>query len=567
MELELYTGPVKHPETFTKVEIGEPTTLDPARAYDTRSWEIIFNTYETLVNYSLSRQAFTPRLAATIPSIENGLIRDDGRTYIFPIRRGVFFHDGSALTPEDVTYSLRRLLLTDAPRGPSWLLLEPLLGVHTFPRRQGVPEVDIDALLHATQVEGDTVVFRLRRPFAPFLSILSTPVTSILNKRWAVEHGAWPDTAESARDFCGREEADSALATQCNGTGPFRFVRWEREHVVELERFPGYWRAPATLKRVRILRENDWQGRKALLGAGEADMVQTDRLHVPEIEGQPGSRIYDDLTILVCDGIGFNFNINVEENPVVGSGRLDGHGIPGNFFSDLHVRRGFNYAFDWERLIRDTYHGKGRQMLGPIPEGLFGFDPDQPRYSYDPQAAVAELKQAFDGQLWERGFHMIAHYNAGNLLRRDAPVILQENLKRLNPRFSLEVQAIEFPAYLKALREHKLSLFTTGWLVDYPDPHDFVYPLLSAHGQYGDARQYEDPEIEGLIADGLASTDPSWRLRIYSRLQRLAYERAVDIYTVQPVGLGVLRSWVQGWEHDLITGPQAVTTFYLLKKA
>ena len=111
-------APVKNPDTFVKLTAGDPESLDPAYAYDTASEEIIYpNVYETLIGYDgsvLSR--YRPVLSSAVPSLANGLISKDGLTYTFPIRKGVKFHEGGEVTPEDVRYSILRFCLMDLAR-------------------------------------------------------------------------------------------------------------------------------------------------------------------------------------------------------------------------------------------------------------------------------------------------------------------------------------------------------------------------------------------------------------------------------------------------------------------
>ncbi|MGB9615440.1 MAG: ABC transporter substrate-binding protein, partial [Fervidobacterium sp.] len=91
------------PTVYVEATIGEPDTLDPHLAYDTASGEVLFNVYENLIAYKgRSVSEFEPRLATEVPTVKNGLIKDGGKTYVFPIRKGVKFHNGNPLTPEDV---------------------------------------------------------------------------------------------------------------------------------------------------------------------------------------------------------------------------------------------------------------------------------------------------------------------------------------------------------------------------------------------------------------------------------------------------------------------------------
>src|SRR5688572_86648 len=95
--------PVRSPETFTNLEIGEVGSLDPAFPYDGSSQSVIQNAYETLIAFKgSSLSELEPRIAERVPTIANKLISADGKTYRFPIRKGIKFHDGSEVTPEDV---------------------------------------------------------------------------------------------------------------------------------------------------------------------------------------------------------------------------------------------------------------------------------------------------------------------------------------------------------------------------------------------------------------------------------------------------------------------------------
>jgi ABC-type transport system substrate-binding protein len=77
----------------------EPATLDPAEVEPGEGGEsIIFHVYERLLTVGAGSSDLVPQLATEVPSLENGLISEDGLTYTFPLREGVTFHDGSPFT-------------------------------------------------------------------------------------------------------------------------------------------------------------------------------------------------------------------------------------------------------------------------------------------------------------------------------------------------------------------------------------------------------------------------------------------------------------------------------------
>jgi len=107
------------PTTFVVLEFGGVDTLDTALAYDSASGEVLQNVYDTLVTYNREKKAeLVPMLATEIPTEKNGGISADGLTYVFKIRKGVKFHTGEELTPEDVAFTFQRGLLQGGSNSP-----------------------------------------------------------------------------------------------------------------------------------------------------------------------------------------------------------------------------------------------------------------------------------------------------------------------------------------------------------------------------------------------------------------------------------------------------------------
>ncbi len=113
----------KDPNTFVELTIGNVDTLDPALAYDTASGGIIMQVYDNLLMYKRdSITELVPQLATEVPSLKNGDISADGKTYTFKIRTGVKFHNGDAMTPDDVAFTFQRGILSGGSISPQWLL-------------------------------------------------------------------------------------------------------------------------------------------------------------------------------------------------------------------------------------------------------------------------------------------------------------------------------------------------------------------------------------------------------------------------------------------------------------
>lgn len=560
----------KNPDTFTYLTIADADTLDPDWAYDTASSLVILNIYEPLFQFDrTSTEKLLPLIAEKVPSKENGLISPDGRTYTIPIRKGVKFHDGSELSAEDARWSLLRFLLVDRAAGPSSLLLEPLVG---YPSTRGD---DGKILAHvwndvnrAVSVKGDDLILRLPRPYAPLLSILAT-WAPILPKRWAARNGDWDGSEASWHKFNDPSKEASPFFVKANGTGPFKLERWDRRNKeFVLVRNESYWRPPAKLAAVVIKSVNEFGTRKLMLQAGDADTIYADRPLISQLQNLPGIKIIDDQPTLEMNPVVFfTYRINSIANSFVGSGRLDGAGIPLDFFTDKDVRKGFAYAFDYKGFIADAMRGKGTQATGAIPQSLLGHDPDGHTYHLDLKKAEEHFKKAWGGQVWDKGFRFTIAFNSGNYSRQVVCQILKHNIEGLNPKFKVDVRAVEWPTFLDAYKSSKLPIFVMGWNADYPDPHNFAFPLLHSRGDYPATQKFKDPEFDRLVDTANAETDPAKRRKLYARLQELEFEEVPHLVIVDAVRYRTQRDWVKGWYNNPIFPDSPYGSyFYTLSK-
>jgi peptide/nickel transport system substrate-binding protein len=555
---------VKNTDTFVTLRAGDIQSLDPATAYDTGSEEIIYpNVYETLIGYDGSvLSSYVPRLATQVPSLANGLISKDGLTYTFPIRKGVKFHDGATMTPEDVRYSMLRFMLQDPDGGPAWLLLSPLVGKEST-RDKGKIVVNFEDAAKAVTVQGDTVVFHLKRPYGAFLSIIAA-WSFVMPKAWAAKNGDWDGGASTWQKYNNPKVEDRNAFDHMNGTGPFKLQQWDRQgKQVTLVRNDAYWRGPARLARVVIRTVSEFTTRRLQLQQGDADLIQVERPQQSQVQGMPGVTVRDDLPQLVIQVLQFNLKIDATGNPDIGSGKLDGNGIPPDFFSDVHVRKAFAYAFDYQTFIRDGYRSKAIQPNGPIIQGLLGFDSSLPKYAFDKNKAIAEFKEAWGGKLWDTGFKFTTTFNTGNTVREVGARLIKDVVESLNPKFKIDIRNLQWSSFLQATNQHKGTLYALGWAVDYPDPDDFAQPFLSSKGDYPQRNSYNNPEADKLVQEGAATTDPAKRKEIYKKLSQIAYNDVPGIYAAQPTAFKVMRSWVHGWYWNTVYGGE---DYYPLSK-
>jgi len=245
-------------------------------------------------------------------------------------------------------------------------------------------------------------------------------------------------------------------------------------------------------------------------------------------------------------------------NPYLGSNKLDGNGAPATFFDDIHIRRGFSYAFDWQTVVDEIYQGEAVQSKVLSLVGMPGYDPDAPFYTMDLEKAAEEFKLADvdkDGipagedpdDVWEMGFRLQMAYNTGNTTRQIYAEIMQANLATINEKFTVEVLGLPWPAYLAAQRAHKIPIMTAGWQEDIHDAHNWYQPYTT--GTYGNRQNLPDDlkaQFKALLDEGVALVDPAARHEVYKGFNQLYFDQAVGIPVVLATSHGYEQKWIEG---------------------
>ena len=191
--------------------------------------------------------------------------------------------------------------------------------------------------------------------------------------------------------------------------------------------------------------------------------------------------------------------------------------------------------------------GKAPRACGPVPPGLASYEKSAPCYNFDLKKAEEYFKKAYNGKVWENGFTFTLTYNTGSQMRQTACEILKRNIESLNPKFNIELRGVPWASFLEKTQASKMPLWARGWIADYPDEHNFVFPFLHSKGRYAVAQSFKDPALDALIDEAVRSTDPARRIKLYRRIQDLSYNAAAQIYTIHSPGVWVYRKEVKGF--------------------
>ncbi|WP_245587610.1 ABC transporter substrate-binding protein [Calidithermus chliarophilus] len=496
-------------------------TLDPGETYDTSSGQVVENIYETLLTYKGKSVAELQPLLATSWSASS-----DGRTYTFTLRKGVKFHSGNTFTCADAEYSLRRNLVTNNHSSGNWFLSESLLGTASNAKDDSSITWAKIAAAVSCNANGQ-LVLKLPKADPALLVKLAFAGNSVVDKKHAVSIGEWDGTEATWKDWVDRELTESALSQKPSGTGAYRLVRRDANTTV-LQAFDGYWGGKPKLQNVIIQIVKEQATRLEALKKGDADVVETGpRPVLEQLKGVAGLKVIDGLPNVSAAVIAMNQNI--KDPAVLGSGKLDGRGIPANFFSDVNVRKGFAYSFDYARYIKEVQQGKGLQRTMAMPDTYFGYDAKLKKYTYDPKQAEAAFKKAFGGQLWSRGFVLKARYRAGSAASQTAMEILKTNIEKLNPKFKVELEPKTWSDFLKDSQEGKEAMILVSWAPDYADPDNFLYTFYASDGYYSPLMGLKDAQMDRLLEQARTTTDRAKRAALYSQVGKRAYDLAPSI--------------------------------------
>jgi len=402
----------------------------------------------------------------------------DGLTWTFHLRKGVRFHHGREVTSEDVVYSLTRLLDPEVRSGAADLFAG-IRGARDF--RSG----------RATEVSGlkaldrYTVQATLQEAAVPFVSLLAVGHAKIVPR----------ERVEQLRDAFGSHPV---------GTGPFRFVRWERGREIVLEANPEYFEGPPKLSRVvyRVFPGEQFGAMYEAFRRGELEDSPIPTEDYRRIVSE-NDRLYVKRPMISVRFYGFN----TRTGPLV----------------DRRVRRAIIHAIDRRAIVEEIFLGRYIPARGILAPGTLGFNPTLQGYPFDPDRARELLAEA--GYPKGRGLPPLQIWSAAKL---DRVLLEHERIKQYLAAVGVPVEIhyqTDWPAFSKLLNDGQLPVFLYAWFADVPDPDNFLYKLFysrSPRNFFG----YANPAVDDLLLRARREGDMARRVELYRRAEELILEDA-----------------------------------------
>jgi len=209
--------------------------------------------------------------------------------------------------------------------------------------------------------------------------------------------------------------------------------------------------------------------------------------------------------------------------------------------------------------------GEAVQVGIPLPPA--GYEPyynGSPalKYANNPAQAAAEWQLAWGGQVWANGMRFSTVYNEANVPRQVAAEMIKAEVEAINPKFHVDVVSVAWNAYGAVWHggpEGRATgpIYIVGWLVDYPDPDDWVVPFLEpTAGTFSYPQHLDmDPfaaEISNLITWGAYNATVAGRNANYQRLWQIYHDQAISLPLENAFGRRVAHDWIHGWYYNPI---------------
>jgi len=452
----------------------EPPTLASYISTSGPIGQVTTKVYEGLLEYDFNLKPI-PGLA------ESWTVSQDGKTITFKLQKGVKFHDGKPFTSADVQFSILEVLKKGHPRG-----------INTFREVSAIDTPD-----------PQTAVFKLQNPAPYLLMALSGYESPILPRHL----------------FEGTDIKASKHANAPVGTGPFKFVEWQRGQFMRLDRNPDYWRPGRPyLDRVVARFVADSGTRTAAMEKGEA--------HVGGFAAVPYS---DVKTLARLPHIEATTKGYEMQSPIV---ELD-FNTRRPPFDNVKVRQAIAYAVNRKTVIENVWFGFGKPATGPISSnfavtGLY--TPDVKKY--DVPNGIEVANKMLDEAGFRRGaggvrfeiVHDLTPY--GEEWQRFGEYV-QQVLAELGIKASLRYEDV--PTWLKRIYTDYDYQLTNNWIQTLADPVIGVHRLYhSASIRPGtvfvNGSRWSSPRTDQLMDQATVEQSPARRGALYKEMQQLVVE-------------------------------------------
>jgi peptide/nickel transport system substrate-binding protein len=464
---------------------GEHHTLDPANHRNRETETIIRNLYDGLVTRD-ANMVVVPELAESVTQVSPTV-------YDFKIRKGVKFHDGSEMTVEDVKFTLERVTkdgaMGDGQTSPRQSLMGPVASVEI--------------------VGDDTVRINLKEPWPILPAML--PNQQIVSKAFVEKVGS------------------AGLATEVNGTGPFKLAEWRKGESIIMERFDAYYGGspaippvgPACVDRVIFKFIPESASRVAALLAGDVHIInELPTFSVAQVKANPGTEVMS-----VNGTRSFFVAMNTQ----------------GEIFDDIRVRQAAAHALDKDLLIDKILAGAAARIEGILSPDAFGAS-ELPKYEHDIEKAKALLAEAG----YPDGIDVTIDTDGPN---KDTAEAVASLLSKAGIRAKIAVgESAQLSSKWRTKGEPKTGdMYFSSWGNGSLDPFDIFTPTHRTNDR-GNSAGYANPKVDALLDAAATELDAEKRAGMYREAELIINADVPYLYLWVPQDLYGVSKRLSGWQ-------------------
>lgn len=455
---------------------GEPASLDPIKAFNYPENTVVSNLCEGLMQLQPD-YSITPNLAESVET-------PDDVTYVYTVRQGVKFWDGTTMTADDVAYSLGRQL--DPNEGSYWA--------------GGVVEN-----IASIEKTGDwEVTVTLNQPDSSFNAYMVTPIGNIVQK--------------AQREAAGADFGNPTGQVMC--TGPYSVGAWNQGQSISLKRNDNYWNADKKAKTAQV--DINFIVDSAAIANALTTGAIDGSYDVPlgalsSLQDSTEGTLYLGRSLQLV--------------AIIGTGN--------GAFADPAVRRALMMATDREAIADTVFEGTAQASRSLIPNNGWSYGNDvfaEGRDTLAPtavdiEAAKAELKKA----TVDLSQTIKIVYPSERTYYADIISEIANGAKAIGLTVEPEgVPSAQFGAFFsdaEARAGH--DAFVTNNYMDIPDPLAFLRTIVGSTGSQNYSA-FSDSTIDGLLDDAAATSDEDERAGIVNSVQEKAMDALPWIPIVDP---------------------------------
>jgi peptide/nickel transport system substrate-binding protein len=434
--------------------------MDPANAYDFFTWELFQNVYRGLMSYEPGKTTLIPGLA------ESYEVKGDGDVYVFNLRKGVTFTDGTPFTADTVKWSIDRVIALAGD--PSWLVTD------------FVDSVEV--------VDDHKVQFNLKFPCGFFPSLVATV------PYFPVNPNIYPFDAV-VRD---PEELKGGAVV---GLGTYKIISFKRDEEIILEKNNDFYGKKANIDRIVIRQFADATTMRLALERGEVDLVYK-------------SLNPSDIADLEKNS---NFTTYKMSGPYI---RYMCFETSEGVFKNKKLRQAFGALLNRKDIIDKVFLGQAQPLYSMVPNGMIFHTDDFKTVLGDGNVKLANqlLAEAgysagkpFEFELW----YTPSHYGDTEV---NLAEVVKANLEK-SPAMKVTIKSAEWATYRDQWSNKQMPVFFLGWYPDYIDPDNYTAAFAGTAGSAGLGIFFSNPEWDALFMKEQSSPDPKVREEVFKELQ------------------------------------------------